>query len=298
MEISGRTRINLSQTAKSILRRDRYIFNATKEFNEGSFINIILQRYLENDFPINPTYSSIKGKSQVYYIKDKIVNRLQSEVRENKIIKQFLTFSEFLKVLIESYCRFPCIEREKIILRDIILAINDAIHSSKIITMTTFKGINSVLPYRIVPSNEALFSYLIAFEENENKFKAYRISLIRSIRTLNKTFKFNKNINFSEINDLLVEYGPTFAFEPIETIMIQFMNEQAEQSYLYSAIHRPIHTRIVDEKLRVYEFKCSLKQATYFFFRFAGDIKILSPSSLKDEFKEMYNVGLEATMFF
>ncbi len=288
MKFQDRMRITLSQTAKMILKRDMLIFQTSKTAREGTFINTIIKCFLDDEFELSNEFNKQKGISQVYYICDENVYRLEDSKQTN----QYLTGSEFIKAVIESYCRFPCIEREKIILRDVIFRINNAIHSKNKITIKTFKGNFIVLPYKIVPSREALYSYLIAY--NGENFNSYRLSLIKAVSKHKEKYEF-KQTDLNRVDNLLIEFGPTFAFEKIEVIQIQFLTQKAEDDYLYSSIHRPIHSQIIDEENRIYEFKCSIKQATYFFFRFAGSIKILSPAELKITFRNMYKSGYEST---
>ncbi len=291
MEFNSRTRINLSPLAKAIIKRDMLIFNAIATFNEGSFINLIIQSYLKKDFDINYSYSKLKGDSKTYYIQDENIDKLEYFKDDNRAMNQFTTSSEFLKAVVESYCRKSCLEREYIILRESIDEMNYAIENHKKIKLTIQnKTTSDLMPYKIAPANEMIFSYLIA--DDGNRFAAYRISTIKAIRTLNKEFKPKKD-EFAKIEDLIIEYGPTFAFEPNEEVIVQFLTPESEASYLYSAIHRPIHTQIIDTKNRIYKFYCSMKQAKYFFFRFCGDVKILKPTKLKETLKNMYKSGFE-----
>lgn len=294
MEFSNRVRINLSQVAKSILKRDMLIFNTASSYKEGTFINSIIENYIASEFEISYEYTRFKGESKVYYLSDENVESLEYFTSNNKKTRDFLTPSELLKCIIESYCRLNYIERENIILHRIITQLNEAIQSKRKVTIRTYNDNITVSPYNIVPSREALFSYLVAYDGD--KFNSFRISTIKSVTIKKETIRYNKSINLLKIDDLLVEFGPTFAFEPIENIIIQFLSDKAEQSYLYSSIHRPVHSEILDSRNKIYEFKCSLKQATYFFFRFAGNIKIISPKKLKDEFKMMYENGYKSCL--
>lgn len=97
-----------------------------------------------------------------------------------------------------------------------------------------------------------------------------------------------------KINEDLAEFGPTFIEDDIQEIVIRFLSNSARQSYEYSIIHRPIHNEVIDGKRNIYKFRCSLKQAEFFFFRFAGDIEILSPDELKAWFIDMYQKGLKS----
>ena len=50
---------------------------------------------------------------------------------------------------------------------------------------------------------------------------------------------------------------------------------------------------IAIEEDNVYVFCCSEMQAIYFFFRFAGDVEILEPLSLRNKFRDLYTAGLD-----
>jgi len=192
----------------------------------------------------------------------------------------------------ESYARLPFIQRERFILSDTINDIDTAISKNKMVTVITFNKTHNISPYAIIPSKENAFSCLIGYTE-EGKIKSIRISQIKSINPHDKR-KLPKEDVINAMNDLLAEYGATFIEEEVVDVQIQFLTTSARQSYEYSIIHRPVHTKILDDEKNIFLFRCSLKQAKYFFFRFAGEVKIIAPTELRDWFVEQYKAGLEA----
>ncbi|MCM1441652.1 MAG: WYL domain-containing protein [Roseburia sp.] len=288
---SDHIRINLTSLAQKVIDNDCIIFGASSNCNltYGAFINKIIKNF-DDDFTLNENLLGLYGE------KESRIIRLQNDVidiLDTIDIKGYLkstynpSISKYIKCLLESFVRLPFIEREKLLLKTTIQSIETAIKSHKNLHIT-FKGsLKVVTPIAIVPAKEGTFQYLVG-EEN-SVCVSIRLSRIEKIRLVGKSNPIPKNI-ISQINSDLSEFGPTFIAEPKVTIKVKFTQKGAE-SYKYSVIHRPIHTDV--EPDNVYIFCCSETQALYFFFRFAGDVEILEPQSLRNKMRDLYRYGLE-----
>lgn len=292
MEFNNRTRINLSGLAKKILEQDIFIFNADEQKQIGTYINKVLHAFTKIEIPVDNNLAKEKGTSEVYYINDKNIDWFVSCASQTRAYKEREddSSSTFFKVIIESYCRLPYPERANFILHECIQNIETAIARQTKITLETYNKLMKVSPYKIVPSKDTVFTYLVF--KNDKKFDAIRLSLIKSVRVLRELYHFNKE-EMKLVDNALINFGPSFAFENMTTIHIKFLNEDGEKRCLYSTLQRPMHERIIDKNERIYEFKCSEKQILYFFFSFAGDIEIIEPIELKNRFKQMYKDGYE-----
>lgn len=292
-------RINISSLAEKIINQDFQVFSILGTHTLNGFINQMIKLYTDNSceaFSLNLSLAKIKFTSKRYRLNKGTIQSLQRyfyDTAPNGIYAtQCNTLSMFIKLIIETYVRLPFIQRERFILSDSIDKIEKAISKNQMLTVKTFNSTHKIAPYSIIPSRENVFSYLIGYTEN-GAIKAIRISQIKDLSPYGKRKLPNEKI-LNEMNDRLAEYGATFIEEDLTDIQIQFITKQARQSYEYSIIHRPVHTKILDDEKNVFLFRCSLKQAKYFFFRFTGEVKILQPVELRKWFLEQYKAGLNA----
>lgn len=200
------------------------------------------------------------------------------------------TVTQFIKCMIESYARTSFLEREKLILKKAVIEpIENAIHRNKAIKIN-FAGTDiEISPYKIVPSKEGTFQYLVGTVNGE--WRSYRLSRINFLKTKGKAILPATDM----VDEILAEFGATFFGEPLIDIKIRF-TAKGLLRYEYSVIHRPVHTRIesdVKSDGDIYIFHCSEKQALYFFFSYADDVEILEPLSLRQRFIDMYRRGYE-----
>ncbi|MCF0217629.1 MAG: WYL domain-containing protein [Malacoplasma sp.] len=293
--INEHTRINISKLAHKIIMQDLTIFSFTKDWNQNKFINEIIYLYLKNfytPYEVNFDFLKFKGDSKEMRLNKKTINEyedLECKIHEKY---QFERPSQFFKAIVETYARLSFTDRENINLQDCIEKIEKAISEKNKVIIKTYKLNNlELIPYKIFCAKEGPFSYLIGFDNNDN-IRSIRISQIESIRK-SGNFKKITEEKLIDLEEKIAEFGATFAEELIEDVKIQFLTQDAENSYAYSIIHRPIHTEILDKEKRIYLFKCSLKQAEFFFFRFAGDIKILEPDSLRNKFIANYKKAIK-----
>ena len=292
---SEHIRINISKLAFKIIQQDLVIFSFTRKLNFNGFINRLIYLYIKNScesYDVIPNHTKIKGDSYEFRFNNDAMNEYNDSVDylNKKYSHERATL--FFKGILESYARLPFVKRETVILQNLIDDINKAINNKKQIKLKTHNIDINITPYEIVRSKEGSFSYLIGFDL-ENKIHAIRISHIRSLKLFGKAHIIPEYILINA-DEMIAEYGPTFVEEPLEEIHIQFLTEKAKLSYEYSIIHRPIHTNIIDKDNNIYSFTCSLKQAEYFFFRFAGEVKILKPTELKNKIVNAYRKGIEA----
>ena len=198
--------------------------------------------------------------------------------------------TQYIKCLLESYARINFLDREKLILKKTVIEpIENAIRQNKAIRIKFSNQLIELSPYKIVPSKEGTFQYLVGVVDG--KWAAYRLSRIKFLKTKGKAvFPATE-----QIDEALAEFGPTFFGEPTIDIKIRFTRKGLLR-YEYSVIHRPIHTRIESDAKGngdIYVFHCSEKQALYFFFSYADDVEILEPLSLRQRFIDMYRHGYE-----
>lgn len=291
---SEHIRINISKLAYKIIQQDLTIFSFIEKLNFNGFINKLIYLYIKNScesYVMIPELVKIKGNSYELRFNKDAMDEYNDSVYDLNKKYDFPRATQFFKGILESYARLPFAKREIVLLQDYIDIINKAISNKKMIKLKTHNLDVEIIPYKIVRAKEGTFSYLIGFDQ-DTKVHAIRISHIRYLKLFGKASKILEEILINT-DEMIAEYGPTFVEEQIQNVEIQFLTKEAKVGYEYSVIHRPIHTSIIDSEKNIYLFKCSIKQAYYFFFRFAGEIKILKPVELRDKIVNAYKAGIE-----
>lgn len=209
----------------------------------------------------------------------------------NDTLLNGLSLSNYFRNMFASYISLPRDRRERIIFKENIDIILEAIRSKKklFFTMKNKEIVHSVSPYSIASSKEELFNYLLG-EERETP-RSYRISRITKMIILNEEVSFidgNK-----EILQKMEQLGPQFSITPGQenyTVIVEF-TERGKKMLKSIYIHRPALAFIQDEK---YYFTCSSAQAFQYFCRFGKQAKVLSPASLVRDLAVFYKTSLKA----
>lgn len=285
--------LNITHLAQKVLDSDRLLLGTAQEkgLSFGTIVNTIISSY-DDDFPL--VESLIKKKDYQSHKKMRLSRSAMdalTDYEENAYpLSGKYSVTQYIKCLLESYARINFLEREKLILKKTVIEpIENAIRQNKTIRIKFSNQFIDLSPYRIVPSKEGTFQYLVGAVDG--KWAAYRLSRIKFLKTKGKAvFPATE-----QIDEALAEFGPTFFGEPTIDIKIRFTRKGLLR-YEYSVIHRPIHTRIESDAKGngdIYVFHCSEKQALYFFFSYADDVEILEPLSLRQRFIDMYRRGYE-----
>lgn len=285
--------LNITHLAQKVLDSDRLLLGTAQEkgLSFGTIVNTIISSY-DDDFPL--TESLIKKKDYQSHKKMRLSRSAMdalTDYEENAYpLGGKYSVTQYIKCLLESYARINFLDREKLILKKTVIEpIENAIRQNKAIRIKFSNQLIELSPYKIVPSKEGTFQYLVGAVDG--KWAAYRLSRIKFLKTKGKAvFPATE-----QIDEALAEFGPTFFGEPTIDIKIRFTRKGLLR-YEYSVIHRPIHTRIESDAKGngdIYVFHCSEKQALYFFFSYADDAEILEPLSLRQRFIDMYRRGYE-----
>ena len=285
--------LNITHLAQKVLDSDRLLLGTAQEkgLSFGTIVNTIISSY-DDDFPL--VESLIKKKDYQSHKKMRLSRSAMDELTDYEENAYPLggkySVTQYIKCLLESYARINFLDREKLILKKTVIEpIENAIRQNKAIRIKFSNQLIELSPYKIVPSKEGTFQYLVGAVDG--KWAAYRLSRIKFLKTKGKAVF----LSTEQIDEALAEFGPTFFGEPTIDIKIRFTRKGLLR-YEYSVIHRPIHTRIESDakgNSDIYVFHCSEKQALYFFFSYADDVEILEPLSLRQRFIDMYRHGYE-----
>lgn len=313
-------KINLDKSASLKLKSDIIAFKYLKEdgtINKNGFLNTLLSNY----FPI---YHNIANKHIQRYNKiitsylnnidtsTQIINDLISTNKffsynktnsldvsitfkpinsNQKIISiiiseytKYQSLSSFFRNMIEHYLSLPQYKREQIIYLNSYQLLQEAIEEKRKICLYNNNTKTTLLPYKLVTSNEEMYSYLICINESptSRKIESYHLYKIKDFFALKETFTLN-NIDIAKLENVATN-SPQFPYDNDTDTIIE-LTQHGIKMYESKYLNRPTPYKIIDN---TYYFNCSHAQIILYFFPFGKNAKIISPSSIKETFKNMY----------
>ena len=311
-------KINLDKRAATKLNNDITIFRYLKEngsANKNGFLNTLLANY----FPIyhNIAHKHIQRYNKIIntHLNNKntstnIINDLISTnkffsynktnslevsinfkpINSNKkiisiIINEYThhqSISSFFRNMIEHYLSLPQYKREQIIYLDSYEILQEAINEKRKICLYTDNNKTTLLPYKLVTSNEEMYTYLICLNEQLYCIKSYHLYKIKNFFKSNETFTFN-NDELEKLENVAIN-SPQFPYNDEPETIIE-LTQAGVKMYEKKYLNRPTPYKIENNK---YYFNCSHSQIILYFFPFAKNAKIIAPNSIKETFKSMY----------
>lgn len=324
-------RVNLSKRTYNLLMKDAENFEFFKKdgsLNKNAFINRLIINYQndyslkqremldiieDNLFELNDKYSlleetgyNILNKLNLYVSDSDEYNDVHISfrpIRESLNIIDFIEHHElkgssrsnYYRMMFDSYCSLPQDKRERIIFRNLIEKIEEAILDNRKIYLLTknnykrgFPGV-TLSPFSLSLTKEELYNYLLAELNQYKACRSTRLCRIQSISILKENREFSEDV-LEKLNKMEFN-GPQYAYtdEENELIKIQ-LSEEGIKKFKQYYVHRPVPIEINND---IYVFNCTYTQALNYFARFGEDAIILSPDSLKIQFKDFYQRALE-----
>jgi predicted DNA-binding transcriptional regulator YafY len=313
--------INLSSLTWSIIGQDLFHFGG--DFRLSTLLNLIIRnfhqsaqasigrRLHEYEKKLRALADTMSKDLDTYIqsLLDFERNRLQSRIQPDKGASTKLRLtnenaklmsesieahhydynpSAYVKAILEEYARQSLIERESVIKKDVIDAIELALEAHRKLKITIAKSSFVVIPYAIKASKENAFRYLISLDEKGSIF-TNRISRIKAVSYLHR--RRITNDERETIEEHLIRSGPQFVGDEIEEIKVK-LTPMGVKSYRLSFYNKPQYIRVDPDNTFV--FHCTRKQILAYFFRFGHNAKIIEPIDLQSRFKELYELAYSA----
>lgn len=242
-------------------------------------------------------YSEIKGESKLYHINDNNVQYLEEDCDEYPCYR---SPGLYIRSVIEEYCSLPFIQRERIYRKDIYGIIEKACQEKKILKVkANYYGKDQlfyVYPYKIVPDTFHTQSYLVCYsrkaedQESDKIVASFSMARINTPTMLTKTFHLNKQ-EIDHIETQITKYSPAYLVGKPELIKVK-LTKKGKQSYQSRLFSRPekIESLSSDD---VYVFDCTQQQIYNYFFSFGADAEIISPTYLRNRFRNVHEKALQ-----
>jgi hypothetical protein len=311
--MAEKVNIYITKEVHSILLKDMELFEFTKkngDLNRNLFLNTLIANYTtEYEETKSQTYNGIRSlletktnlpsyeigdlSNQVLRLIDDTTQSLQhaktnvtlplkptrvSQSQYERIKKTLLandTESNYFRQLFTSYTKLPQNTREKIIFKDVVEKLEQAIQEEKKVCLFFSNGkVQDVSPYTLCSSKEELFNYLL-YQDNHKQVQTRRLTRITNVMILNEVSSFtNEN---QEHLQWLSENSPQFASKPLEVKVL--LTDKGKELVKRIYIHRPKRIKH-DCNDGYYYFETTKEQALHYFPKLGKHAVILEPESL------------------
>jgi hypothetical protein len=220
-----------------------------------------------------------------------------------------ITRGKFLIAVFEEYAKKPYVEREQIYFMETFINIKDAILHERPIIITyaqTDKPLH-VLPHSLETDKLSMYNYLIGYARSAVSFsdtaddknfslQSFRLSKIQRVEIDRHQKAGSGKLNSEQCDRIQKSrawHGTMFIADDdkIYEIVVR-LTDDGKRKYINQVHMRP--SQYIDGKQNkrenndIFVFKCTLHQAKAYFFKFGSDAEILSPLSLREQFKQEY----------
>lgn len=315
INMEEKIKINISPMTMEILSNDmeKFAFSKNNKLQQNAFLNILINNYYQEfiktkENQINLIDSVLQGSNKnSKALASEIAEKLsKNDVKDLKPFSVTLNFkpshiatsaieyicyyclkeyslSEFLRMLLVSYTRLHPLTREKIIFKDFVENINQAINKrvNIIYRLKENSSLKQGRPIVMVSSKEELFNYLIL--KKDNVIISVKLSNFKYISLIKESYNLSQND--LDIVEKMQFNNPSFLYQGKEEEIHVQLTYEGERMYSSHYIHRPPY---IKKDNGDYYFNCSYFQAFIYFQRFGKEAIIVSPKSLQKKLLTFY----------
>ena len=314
-------RLNLSSLARSVVEKDRSVFDEGGSLSR--FLNRVITAFREKaDASIDVAVAERKTHLQENGYDEAIVEKLSREYRlrleqkkESYPQGDCLTFrlnnrnfdllyevraesrsytapGKYLKALIEEYARLSPSEREGVYYASMIDTLQGAIDAGYLREVELSGKTFFVRPYKIMadPFNSHL--YLTGYSRRQDcdrqMIASFRITRLENVRVRRQGGKLTVD-DRRALEEKLRRTGVQYLIGDAQVITLR-LTQAGRREFLQRSYMRPFPDSVEGD---VYRFSCTPLQIRNYFLSFGKDVEILSPDSLRRDFAEVYEKALE-----
>lgn len=269
-------RVTLNKYVIDILEADCQSFKITK----NSLINYIFSKLKEEK--IDNIYTDEDSKGIIQFNLNKLNKNIYYDIlAEQKIQVE----ADFIRKMVYRYAYQAKNSRELFLYEEIVERIKYGIKNKRVSKITFDDSRKtSILPFHIGTSKLELGNYIFCYDLIDKKYKNYKLNNIKTI-FITQEKKEWENREF--IENVVKNFDPFLSQgKKIKAIL----SSEGKKLLATIALNRP---EIISNTDNLYEFRCSEEQAKRYFTYFLDEVEIIEPLSLREWFKEKYQLALK-----
>ena len=232
-----------------------------------------LYQYHSQYFMIYPTNSTRNFFNEIY----------EREVN-NKV-----SFSSFIRRLLNEYAYLPQYIREYIAKRDEFIKLKKSCIKNKIVIFYVSGKKFKVAPYKLQPSFEESYNYLLGIDLNsKNKSTlSIKLSKIYNVTVLEEKFFFSKEQQTKMVE--IINNGIQYASGDILKIKIQ-LTKAGLKMLNFRFQDRPVIFEVAKD---IFEVSCTASNFINYFIPFGKELKIINNDEIKAKMANFYSLALD-----
>lgn len=201
----------------------------------------------------------------------------------------------YLKCILEEYAALPYIKREHIFFKSKYDIVSQALREEKLLKITTGRKTYKVWPFSLEADALSTREYLTGLSQDikspdaRKSCASFRIPNAKDIKLLRQSGKLTQ-AERELLKEAISSRTVQFLFGEEEEIHVR-LTEEGIHKYNSQIYMRPAYVEKLADK-NEYIFRCTLRQAEYYFFKFGKDAEILSPDRLRSHFQTLYKDAL------
>lgn len=269
-------RVTLNKYVIDILEADCQSFKITK----NALINYIFSKLKEEK--IDNIYTDEDSKGIIQFN----LNKLNKNIYYDILVEQKIQVeADFIRKMVYRYAYQAKNSRELFLYEEIVERIKYGIKNKRVSKITFDDGRKtSILPFHIGTSKLELGNYIFCYDIIDEKYKNYKLNNIKTI-FITQEKKEWENREF--IENVIKNFDPFLSQgKKIKAIL----SSEGKKLLATIALNRP---EIISNTDNLYEFRCSEEQAKRYFTYFLDEVEIIEPLSLREWFKEKYQLALK-----
>lgn len=235
------------------------------------------------------SYLQNKEITKLYHINNENMEFLTQEFDDSEYYRQ--RPGSYVKALLEEYSQLSFIEREKIVLKETYEIIDSACAQHKILKIKTGNPAQTytVYPYKIISDPLNVQDYLVCYSQNDEtstkKEASFSLLRIKKVKSYSQSAFLSKN-DIARLENSIAKKSVAFFVGDSEKIVVR-LTSVGKEWYQRRLYNRP-EVADINEARNEYLFYCPEWQARMYFLPFGENAEILQPSSLREEFRQIY----------
>lgn len=209
----------------------------------------------------------------------------------------YSSLGKYLHALYEEYAALPYNERERIVFKESINTVEEAIMLGKCIELRLGEKTHIIRPYKVINDSKTGYNYIVGIYSEGTACGETALFRVSRLSEIKKQIGSDGRISPMEADSLeekIRECGTAYIISNVVEVKV-LLSEEGEKTYAKKQTGRPdhIHKQHYNEQWTMYYFHCTEYQAKNYFLPFGEHAVVTAPESLAKEMADSYRKALK-----